>query len=69
MILNMLETSLRIFKDTMQLLYFKFQEEMRHLCGLMLLNLRRTARYAQLYFMDTFEATNIWMQHNYDLLW
>jgi hypothetical protein len=43
---------------------FKFQREMRHLTGSMLPNPRGTARYAQLYFIDTAEATNIRMQRN-----
>jgi hypothetical protein len=47
---------------------FKFQGEMRRLIMSMLPNLGRTARYAQLYFIDKAEATNVWMQCNLECM-
>jgi hypothetical protein len=43
---------------------FKFQGELRHLSGSLLPTVGETAKYAQLYFIDTTEATNIRMGRN-----
>ncbi|KAG0610723.1 hypothetical protein M758_7G086700 [Ceratodon purpureus] len=43
---------------------FKFQGELRHLSGSLLPTVGETPKYAQLYFIDTTEATNIRMERN-----
>lgn len=43
---------------------FKFHGELRHLSGSLLPTVGETAKYAQLYFIDTTEAINIRMERN-----